>query len=184
MSASKLKKIQGKELVNYFTNCKIPKTITDGRLMALNDKYLIMAWNDNPGSINMVNSNEPFNMNLKTNTFSIENSNILDIEFSPFDSNVFSFSNENKSIYVVQIVKPNEIKSDSYKLHSNKVHFINFNPVASNIICSSTSFGEIHIWDSVKFQKQIDFKVSNNMNSILWNPGGSLLGITLFYYNN
>ena len=89
MSASKLIKIHGKELNTHFINCKIPKTITDGRLMALNDKYLIMAWNDNPGSINMVNSNEPFNMDLKTNTFSIENSNILDMEFSPFDSNIF-----------------------------------------------------------------------------------------------
>ena len=176
---SKSKKIQGKELNKFFTNCKIPNTITDGRLMAVNDKYLIMAWNcNNPGTINMVDSNNPCNLNSESNTFSIESSNILDMEFSPFDSNVFSFSNENKSIHVLKLVKPNEIKSDSYKLHLNKVYFINFNPVASNIICSSTSFGEIHIWDSVKFQKQIDFKVSNNINSILWNPCGSLLGIS------
>ena len=176
---SKSKKIQGKELNKFFTNCKIPNTIADGRLMAVNDKYLIMAWNcNNPGTINMVDSNNPCNLNSESNTFSIESSNILDMEFSPFDSNVFSFSNENKSIHVLKLVKPNEIKSDSYKLHLNKVYFINFNPVASNIICSSTSFGEIHIWDSVKFQKQIDFKVSNNINSILWNPCGSLLGIS------
>ena len=157
MSASKLIKIQGKELNTHFFNCKIPKTITDGRLMAVNDLYLLMAWNDNPGAINMVNSNEPFNMAHKTNTFSIENSNILDMEFCPFDSNIFYFSNENKKIFIAQITNQNEILSDFYNNHSNKVYFIDSNPVASNVICSSTSFGEIHIWDSVKFETQINF---------------------------
>ena len=168
MSASKLKKIQGKELNNHFTNCKIPKTITDGRLLAVNDLYLLVAWNDNPGVINMVNSNEPFNMALKTNTFSIENSNILDMEFSPFDSNIFYFSNENKNIYLTQITNQNEILSDCYNNHRNKVYFIDSNPVASNVICSSTSFGEIHIWDSFKFKKLFEFTASNNINAIHW----------------
>ncbi len=151
---SKSLQIKGALKTDHFTNCLLSSSITDGRLMAVNDKYLIMAWNcNNPGTINMVDSNNPCNLDSESNTFSIESSNILDMEFSPFDSNVFSFSNENKSIHVLKLVKPNEIKSDSYKLHLNKVHFINFNPVASNIICSSPSFGEIHIWDSVKFQK-------------------------------
>ena len=176
MNASKLKKIQGKELNNCFTNCEIPNTITDGRLMAFNDKYLIMAWNNYPGAINMVNSNDPFDMSIGKNIFSIENSYILDMEFSPFNSNVFYFSNENKKIYVAQISNQNKIVSDCYNYHSNKVYFIDSNPVASNVICSSTSFGEIHIWDSVKFKTQIEFRSSNNVNTIHWNPNGSLIG--------
>ena len=178
MSALKLKKIEGKELDNYFTNCKIPEIITDGRLMALNNIYLIMAWNDNPGSINMVNAIELSNMDIKTNTFYIENSNILDMEFSPFDSNIFCFSNENKKIYFAQITKENKILSDVYKNHKNKVNFIGSNPVASNVICSCTLSGEIHIWDSVKFKTQIDFKVSYNVNDVHWNTNGSLIGIS------
>ena len=179
MSASKSKKIQGKELNNCFTNCKIQNTLTDGRLMAVNDKYLIMSWNCNyPGTINMVDSNNPCNLDFESNTFSIESSNILDMEFSPFYSNVFSFSNENKKIYVAKITKENQIKSDFYDCHTNKVYFIDSNPSASNVICSSTSFGEIHIWDSIKFEKKIDYKMQNNINSILWNPSGSLLGIS------
>ena len=155
MSATKSKKIQGKELNNCFTNCKIQNTLTDGRLMAVNDKYLIMSWNCNyPGTINMVDSNNPCNLDFESNTFSIESSNILDMEFSPFYSNVFSFSNENKKIYVAKITKENQIKSDFYDCHTNKVYFIDSNPSASNVICSSTSFGEIHIWDSIKFEKK------------------------------
>ena len=51
--------------------------------MAFNDKYLIMAWNDNPGYINMVNLSEPFNKDIEKNIFSVERSYILDMEFSP-----------------------------------------------------------------------------------------------------
>ena len=175
MSASKLK-IQGKELNKHFTNCAIPNTNTDGRLIAINNQYLIMAWDcDYPGSINMVDSNNPCNLNEISTTFSIENSNILDMEFSPFYSNIFYFSNENRKIYIAKI-KQNEIQSDFYNCHTNKVYFIDSNPVASDVICSSTCFGEIHIWDSVKFQTQYNFKASNNINTIHWNPKGSLIG--------
>ena len=177
MSASKLKKIQGKELKNCFTNCKLSKTITDGRLMAINDQYLALAW-DTPGLINMVDSGNPCNLNKYYNLFSIEDSYILDMEFSPFDSNILSFSNENKNIYVAKMTGNNEIDSGCYKSHSSKVFFINFNPVASNVVCSSTLFGEIHIWDTVSFKRQLEYKFLYNINSILWNPNGSLLGIS------
>ena len=52
----------------------------------------------------------------------------------------------------------NEIDSGCYKSHSSKVFFINFNPVASNVVCSSTLFGEIHIWDTVSFKRQLEYK--------------------------
>ena len=96
MLDSKLIKIQGKELNKCFTNCIIPNTITDGRLMAVNDKYLIMAWNDKPGAINVVNPDNPCDLENYIDTFNVQDSNILDMEFSPFNSDIFYFSNENK----------------------------------------------------------------------------------------
>ena len=178
MNTSRLIDIEKKESNNCFTNCKIPNIKTYGRLMALNDKYLIMAWNDKPGFINIVNPNEPFDMAFKTNLFSKDNSNILDMEFSPFDSNIFYFSNENKKIYVTQITEQNVKLSGSYDYHSRKVYFIDSNPVASNLICSSTSNAEIHIWDSVELKTKFNFNDSNNINinAIHWNPNGFLIG--------
>ena len=179
MNTSRLKNIKEKEWNNCFTNCKIPNIKTDGRLMALNDKHLIMAWNDEPGSIKIVNPNKPFKMDPEINIFSFEESHILDMEFSHFDSNIFYFSNENNNIYITKITEQNEILSDfsyCYDSHSSEVYFIDSNPVASNVICSSTLNGEIHIWDSVRFKKQIDLKVSPNINDIHWNPNGSLIG--------
>ena len=179
MISSKKKRIQIEELNNCFTNCKIPNAKVDRRLMAINDKYLLMAWDGKPGEINYVNSNKPCNFEKEYNIFSIENSNILDMEFSPFNSDMLYFSNDNKKIYLAEITEKNEILSDFYNFHTNKVYFINSNPVASNVICSSTSLGEIHIWDSVKFKPQIKLKASNIIDSILWNPNGSLIGFSI-----
>ena len=178
MLDSKLIKIQGKELNNCFTNCKIPNTITEGRLMAVNDQYLIMAWNTKPGAISVVNSDNPRNLENGIDTFSVDNSNILDMEFSPFYSDIFYFSNENNYIFEGKITLDNKLITDYYKFHKDKVYFINSNPVASNVICSGTSTSEIHIWDSIQFKMQTQFKFLNNINSILWNPNGSLIGIS------
>ena len=177
MNATNQKKIQGKEINQCFTNCYIPNTITEGRLMAFNDKFLAITMNNNdPGLINFVDSHNPCNLSENYSIFSLEDSNILDMEFSPFDSNVLAFSNENKHIHIAKIKDNTELNSGVYKSHKNKVQFINFNPVASNVICSCTSFGDIHIWDTVKYTPQIEYKLSNNMNSVLWSPNGSLIG--------
>ena len=178
MLDSKLIKIQGKELNNCFINCKIPNTITDGRLMADNDKYLIMAWNNKPGAINVVNPDNPCDLENYIDTFNVQDSNILDMEFSPFNSDIFYFSNENNYIFEGKITQDNKLITDYYKFHKDKVYFINSNPVASNVICSGTSTSEIHIWDSIQFKMQTQFKFLNNINSILWNPNGSLIGIS------
>ena len=181
MSATKLKKIQGKQLNDYFTNCLIPDTITDGRLMAFNDKYLAISMsNKDRGTINFVDSNSPCNLSEQYSMFSLEDSNILDMEFSPFDRNILAFSNENKNIHIVKIKDNTELNSVKYTCHKNKVNFINFNPVASNVICSCTSFGDIHIWDTIEYSPKIEYNLSIDINSILWSPNGSLIGITLF----
>ena len=177
MNLARPKKINGKEINKCFTNCFIPDTITDGRLMALNDKHLALTIDNksNKGIINLLNPNNPCNLNETYTLFTIENSNILDMEFSPFNSDVLAFSNENKHIHICNIKDNGEVDSDYYKHHTNKIHFINFNPAASNVICSS-SFGEVQIWDVVKFQPHISYALSSNLNSMLWSPNGSLIG--------
>ena len=81
-------------------------------------------------------------------------------------------------IFEGKITQDNKLITDYYKFHKDKVYFINSNPVASNVICSGTSTSEIHIWDSIQFKMQTQFKFLNNINSILWNPNGSLIGIS------
>ena len=65
-----------------------------------------------------------------------------------------------------------------YKGHEKKVNFINFNPIASNMIVSGTSYGEIHVWESNEFKTYFQFKLPYNPNTLLWSPHGDLIGIT------
>jgi len=174
------KKIEGKEKKYSFSNCEIPSVITEGRLMAINDKFLVLPW-QKPGYINIVDSKIPCNLSLNNNCnlFKTDYSNILDMEFSPFNSNVLAFCNENNSVILSYISeeKNHFNQSNCYKNHNNKVNFVNFNPIVSNLMCSGTTSGDIHIWDSLKMKTIHEYK-SSNPNSIFWSPNGNLIGIS------
>ena len=162
---------------NNFSNCSLPSYTSKGRLMAFNDKYLALAWS-NAGEF-CVSSDQPKNLNYYKSCFTIEKSNILDMEFYPFDSDILAIANENNSIYIVKISKVYHrfsISHQQYSKHNEKISFINFNPVASNIICSSTINGKIHILDNIEYKTFNELDLKTNPNSVLWNPDGSCVG--------
>ena len=173
--------VQGVENNEHFSNCYISSFPTEGRLMAVNDKYLAIT-EIGTGAIKLVNSNFPINLSKSFNKFSIEKSNILDMEFSPFDRGILCFSTDNGNVFLSKIREKNEnnidIKSSCYGLHTKKVGFVNFNPIASNVMCSGTSYGEVHIWESNSLQTFSTIKTGNNLNNISWSPNGDLIGIS------
>ena len=71
-----------------------------------------------------------------------------------------------------------KLNSKAYNGHENKVNFVNFNPIASNIMVSGTSYGDIHIWESEEFKTYMQFRLPYNPSTILWSPNGDLIGIT------
>ena len=173
--------VKGFEKKEHFSNCFLNSTATDGRLMAFNDKYLALAY-IGKGNIKILDFSKPINLINNYSTIKLEEPNILDMEFSPFDSNLLCFSNDNSNVFLSKITykTSNEIELNSkvYKGHKKKVNFINFNPIASNIMVSGTSYGDIHIWESKEFKTYMQFKLSYNPNSLLWSPHGDLIGIT------
>ena len=179
---SKSLKIQGAEKPNHFSKCFLSYTLTDGRLMAVNDKYLALTWMGK-GKIKLLDSHNPINLSNYYTTISCESADILDMEFSPFDNNVLSFSNEDKNVCIYKFEEMNEnsinINSEFYSGHSKKVGFINFNPVASNIMCSSTSYGEVNVWESKEFKTYTSINLQNNPNFISWSPNGDLIGSSM-----
>jgi len=174
------KKLEGYEINNIFSNCSISSISTDGRLMAINDKYLAISW-ITKGNINVVDQNNP--RNLAFNNYGMlksENSSILDMEFSPFDSNILAYSNENGSVFLTNIKdEHNELKYNHniYKKLTKKINFVGFNPITSNIMCSCNMNGELHIWDSKEFKTFVEYKTNNYPNAINWSPCGDLIGI-------
>ena len=178
------KRVEGYELYPHFTNCSIPSiNNNDGRLLAVNDKFLVMSWVI-PNQLNIVNSNNIRDLTYNNNwAFKFGNVNILDIEFSPFNSNIFAFSNDNNSVILTKIKEENDkiqLGIDKYN-HGNskkKTGFINFNPIASNIMCSYSTSKELHIWDSYQLNTISVFNIDDFPNSIKWSPNGDLIGIS------
>jgi len=173
--------VRGVEQKNHFSNCIINHYPTDGRLMAINDKYLALACLGK-GSIKLLDSSQPINLINYNSIFKSEDFNILDMEFSPFDSNLLCFSNENNHVFLSKINYKSadniEFNSEIYFGHEKKVNFVNFNPIASNIMVSGTSYGDIHIWESKEFKTYMQFRLPYNPNTILWSPNGDLIGVT------
>ena len=165
----------------YFTGCFLSKEETDGRLIAVNEKFLAMSW-INKGQIIIVNSLEPKQIQSNSPYLQRNNSEILDLEFSPFNNNILASGNSDNSVLLWNIPKEGITKNitDSnsiYNKHANKVNFINFNPVASDVICSSTNDGEIHIWSVEKRNNFIEFK-TDSPTIVSWNQNGNLIGAT------
>ena len=181
MNGISKKKLDGFEMNQYFTNCSIHYIPTDGRLMAINDKYLAMPWIPS-GEINIVKSNNPGNLSYNNyGAHRYENSSILDMEFSPFNSNILAYSTDNNSVVMTSIKEDNnsyQFKSMSYKNHDRNVSFINFNPIASNVICSCTTHGDLHVWDTAKLKSFVEYNEVKSPNSISWSPNGSVIGIS------
>ena len=173
--------VQGVQRNNYFSNCFLNSTVTDGRLMAINDKYLALAY-IGKGNIKILDSSHPINLTNNYLTIKLQDSYILDMEFSPFDSDILCFCNESNNVFLSRINYKSEnnydLNWDVYQGHEKKVNFINFNPIASNIMVSSTSYGDIKVWESKEFKTYKQFKILYNPNTISWSPNGDLIGIT------
>jgi len=173
--------IQGAVKSDHFSNCNLSSFPTEGRLMAINDKYLALA-TMGMGNIKLVDSKKPVNLTKIYSSFSIEEAIILDMEFSPFNRGLLCFSNDNSKVFLCRIKEEGkidiDINSKCYVGHNKKVSFVNFNPIASNIMCSGTSYGEAHVWESNQFKNVWSTRIFSNINDLLWSPNGSLIGIT------
>ena len=112
---------------NNFSNCLLSPVLGKGRIIAFNDKYLTFA-SKNPGDIHLTDYSPFRNMYYNINIFSIDESNILDMEFSPFDRDILALSNDDNSIYISKIGK--NYKKNSFTFtpkkfkHSGKINFI------------------------------------------------------------
>ena len=176
-----MKKISGVDKNEKFTNCELFQDQNEGRLISVNKKFLAMNWKKE-GQIVITDSSKPIKINPSDQTFKANNSKILDLEFSPFNNNLLASSHENKSVLLWKI-PDNDLKNIGkeitiYDKHEYKVSFLNFNPISSDVICSCTFNGYIHIWNIEKSENFIELKTDNNPTMMSWNPNGYLIGST------
>ena len=176
-----MENIEAKKIFEIAKNYRLNKQIKEGRQIAINSKYLAMAFRKS-GEIGLLNSRDPkfeYNSIQHPNKF-----NILDIEFSPLDDNLLSVSYENKNFFSLikfeTFEKKSNISNRKDLEHKGKVIIKNFNQKNANIICSCTEDGMIYFWNigDINNPKLSNiFKGGKEPKGISWNPNGNLVGI-------
>ena len=171
------------EITECFCGCNISDQQTFGRLIAVNEKFLAMSWKSK-GKIVIVDSSKSSQSKHifeESPYLKIKDSKILDLEFSPFNYNILASAHSDNSVLLWNIPKEGLTKiinnqNTIYNKHKNKVNFINFNPIAADVICSSTINGNIHIWSVEKRDNFIEFK-TDWPAIVSWNQNGNLIGV-------
>ena len=182
MNTQLFKSIVCTEKKDKFTNCNLSSISSDGRLIAVNDKFLAMS-HKNKGEIVVVDSSNPSIIKENSPCFKNNNGNVLDLEFSPFNNNLLVSSNDNNSVLLWNIpeggLKQNITKEfNIYNKHKNKVFFVTFNPIVKEVLCSGTLGSEIHVWNLEKSDSYIELKSEDNPIMISWSPNGNLIGVS------
>lgn len=117
---------------NHFPQCFLPTSSEKSRLMAFNDKYLAY-FGEYPYKIKIVDSTQPKKLLRELPSNLLERLDVWDIKFSPFNNEILSYSS-GKKVYLYNLGEKkendNNLKAGLYNRHSNRVNFINFNPVA------------------------------------------------------
>ena len=181
MNSFKIKNIKGLQRKEYFSNCNLSRVSTEGRLIAVNEKYFAFSLKK-AGDIIIVDSSKPgYIKDIQPHIKGI-NENILDLEFSPFNNNILSSSYQN-SILLWEIPEnglEHHLTKEilTYNEHKGKVHFINFNPIKEDIIVSADYNKEIHVWNILNGKNNFKLEIENIPTLVSWSPNGNLIGVT------
>ena len=182
MTTTSFKNVLGADKKEVFTNCAVSTVSTEGRLIAVNGNFLAMAWN-NKGEIVVVDSSKPFSIKPDQPRIKGHFFNVLDLEFSPFSSDLLASAFDDYSVLLYKIPEgglKEHMKQEVqiYQKHTKKVPFVTFNPVASDVICSGAFQGEVHVWNLLKGETYVELKADDTPTMLQWNQNGTLIGAT------
>ena len=177
MSTSKFKNAIGADKKEKFTNCSVTTVSTEGRLIAVNGNFLAMSWS-NMGEVVVVDSATPFSIKPDQPRIKGHRANVLDLEFSPFSSDLLACSFDDNSVLLYKIPEGGLTEHMTqevqiYQKHSKKVPFVTFNPVASDVVCSGAFLGEIHVWNVIKGETFCELKADDTPTLVSWSPNGA-----------
>lgn len=131
----------------------------------------------------MLIAQPPFNIKADQPRIKGHRANVLDLEFSPFSSDLLAATFDDSSVLLYKIpeggLKEHMTQEvQIYQKHTKKVPFVTFNPIASDVLCTSAFNGEIHIWNAIKGDSFCELNSEDTPTWASWSPNGDLFGVT------
>ena len=182
MNVSKFKNACGEDKKQKYLNCAVTTVSTEGRYLAVNGNFLAMSWS-NMGEIVVVDSTNFCSIKPDQPRIKGHRANVLDLEFSPFSSDLLAAAFDDNSVLLYKIPEGGLTEHITqevqiYQKHMKKVPFVTFNPVASDVLCTGAFLGDIHIWNALKGETYVELKADETPTCVQWNPNGTLIGAT------
>ena len=148
----------------------------NNRPIAFNKKYTALN-SGNHGEIILYNKNkENVPQRIK-----LDNNDILDLEFSPFNNEHLALYTKNNIISIYDLSEYNENDDQmkpKYTLNpKNEITLMTFNPAKSNILCICDKKGNMCIWDINADKTFNQLNQENDSTGLLWSPNGNLIAI-------
>lgn len=187
--SSRFKYIKGTagKRVDTYENLDILNDAMQTKVIDANDTWFAVIWKGNGGRLGVFNV-EKDKGRLPAKYSTIETgSNIIDFTFNRFDKNMIATGGDNGTIKIWKIPQEGVLKRGSNLLdsesafseHSNKIVTLDFHPLASNLLLSTSGDLTAKIWDISASSSSITFGgFSDLVTSTSWSYDGSLLGTT------
>ena len=182
MNPSKFKNALGEVKKETYLKCLVTNASTEGRYLAVNGNFLALSWS-NQGEIVVVDSTTFCSIKPDQPRIKGHRANVLDLEFSPFSSDLLAAAFDDCSVLLYKIPEgglTQHITQEAqvYQKHMKKVPFVTFNPVASDVLCTGAFLGDIHIWNALKGESYVELKADETPTCVQWSPNGTLVGAT------
>jgi len=166
---------------NAYEGVKLTKQAWDSNFIIANPKWIAIAWQVAGGGAVGTMKVGDFGRHDNVPLFSGHKGPVLDLDFNPFNDNVFATASEDcfSKIWVIPDagIKENvEEAAQTLKGHKRKVGAIRFNPVAENIVATAGQDYDIRIWDVQSGEcKHTVTGHGGIIQSMEWNYNGSVI---------
>jgi len=146
-----------------------------------NPKWIAIAWQVAGGGATGVFKVGDYGRHDQVPLFTGHKGPVLDLDFNPFNDNVFATASEDcfSKIWVIPEggIKENvEEAAQTLKGHKRKVGAIRFNPVAENVVATAGQDYDIKIWDVQSGDcKTTVAGHAGIIQSMEWNYNGSVM---------
>ncbi|CAK7271639.1 Coronin-like protein crn1 [Sporothrix epigloea] len=190
--ASKYRHVFGKPTRKEFCydNLHISRNAWDTNLVKANPEYLSVNWESSGGgAFAVIPVNERGKIPDQIPLFRGHTAAVLDTDWHPFNDHVLASASDDARVFVWQVPDDFTLHTTADQIvdiaptsklqgHSRKVGQVLFNPAAENILASASGDLTIKLWDITTGQAARSLKQSDIVQSLSWNPSGSLLVTT------
>jgi coronin-1B/1C/6 len=174
----------GAKIEFLYDNVRVSKSAWDTNKVTASTKYIGVCWEaGGGGQFAVIDRNSPGKLPANFPLVSGHKAPVLDLDFSPFNPNVIASVAEDGYGYIWSIpegglqkgLDVNDV-SQTLKGHRRKVGTVSWNPVAENIVVTSSTDFTVKVWDITKGAVTCDIGGhSDNIGSVAWNYDGSKL---------